>query len=221
MPRGGKREGAGRKKQPTTAPVQAPAAQTHTEPLAAAEPPPKAVAGAVDGAVDNPFNLTPKELLFVVAYCGAANFSATKAYELAGYSTRGKGSSTRANAIKVLTHPSVQQAVAAKLAARVRDLSVMSGDEALGRLTTYARADIGLILGPDDSLSKLAPEVRQTIKAVRPTRYGRVIELYDAMKATELMAKAGGKLKDHVEHSGKVTLEDIVAGDAPQDGAAA
>jgi hypothetical protein len=218
MPRGGKREGAGRKRKTAAG---TPEAHTHTDSPVQAQPQ-EVPAVAADVVIDNPHGLTPKELLFVEAYCGAARFSATKAYELAGYSMRGAGSSSRANAIKVLTKPDVEKAVTEKLALRVQQLSgVMTGEEALERLSTYARSDIGLVLGENDPISKLPLEVRQTIKSVRPTRYGTVIELYDAMKATELMAKAGGKLKDHVEHSGKVTLEDIVAGDAPQDGAAA
>lgn len=171
--------------------------------------------------LENPFDLTPKELLFVEAYCGVANFCAIKAYEVAGYSMRGIQSTRYANAVKVLGKPKIQQAIETKLAARIRRVRVMDGDEALERLTLYARADIGKVLAPEDPLAKLPDDVRLTIKAVRPNQFGRVIELYDSMKATELLAKAAGKLTEHHEHKHTHTLEDIVAGASSQDGAAA
>lgn len=214
--RGGKRPGAGRPKK-GAAPVEA---QTHTESPVQTQPQ-EVAAVAVDVPVDNPFHLTPKELLFVEAYFGAANFIAVRAYELAGYSMAGRGNTKYSNAVKVLGGAKVAQAVAAKMAAKVSALKVMTGEEALQRLSTYARADIGHVLGENDAISKLPPEVRQTIKAVRETRYGRCIELYDAMRATELLAKADGKLKEIVKVE---SLEELIAASmqpAPANGAAA
>jgi len=158
----------------------------------------------------NPFGLRPRELLFVEAYVGAAGFNATRAYELAGYESRTRGS-LRANAARLIARDTVARAVAAKVAERALQLArVMDGDEALERLTLMGRADIGKVLDPDDALAKLPDEVRLTIKAVRPNRYGRVIELHDAMRAAELLAKAAGKLVERHEH--RITLEEIVAG---------
>lgn len=160
--------------------------------------------------VDNPFKLTPKELLFVEAYCGAARFSAAEAYKMASYDASGKG--WRANASKLLSKDRVAAAIAERLEARVRLVrgSVMDGDEAIERLSLYARADIGKVLDPDDPLAQLPDEIRLCIKSVRPSRFGRTIELYDAMKATELMGKAAGRLVEKHEHTGKLTLEQIL-----------
>jgi len=162
--------------------------------------------------LDNPFHLTARELLFVEAYCGAARFSASRAYQLAGYRTTGSGG--RSNACKLLAKHRVAEAIAGRLAARVERLQVMDGDEALERLTRYARADIGKVLGPHDPIAQLPDDIRLTIHRVRDTQFGRVIELYDAMKATELLAKAAGKLVEQHKHT--ITLEDIVAGADPE-----
>jgi hypothetical protein len=144
--------------------------------------------------IDNPHGLTARELLFVEHYCGDAFFVASKAYELAGYKPN------RFNAARLITKEHVSQAIADRLAARVQQVrDVMDGDEAMKRLSLYARADIGLVLGPNDPIAQLPPEVRLAVKAVRPGRFGRAVEMYDAMKATELLAKAAGKLKEVVQ----------------------
>lgn len=167
--------------------------------------------------------LTPRELLFVEAYCGAANFVAIKAYEVAGYSMRGRNNSVYANAANVLRKPKVQDAIAVRLSARVERLRIMDGDEALERLSLYARSSIKALLDESDPLRQLPDDVLATVKAIRPGRYGRTLELYDALQATQLMAKAHGKLRDHVDHEHKFTLEDLVAGPEPttETGAAA
>jgi hypothetical protein len=157
--------------------------------------------------VDNPFGLSPMELLFVEAFVGPAQFRAAKAYELAGYKTT--GASCRANASRMLTRERVASAVAAKLSARVKALRIMDGDEALEGISTMARVDVRKLFPPDHQIAKLPDDVADAIKSVTPTKYGPRIELYDKLRARELMAKAAGRLKETVtvEH----TLEDILA----------
>ena len=214
MPRGGKREGAGRKKKSA---VSTPEAQQHTETPAPAVNP---------LALDLLQACTPHEQAFILELVAHPELPQYEAYRRSGYGPNSSDDTADANARKVLARDRVQAALNA-LRRNVLEIkateAVMTGEEALGRLSLYARSDIGQIVGPDHPISKLPREARLVIKAVRPTRYGDVIELYDAMRATELMAKAGGKLKDHVEHSGKVTLEDLVAGEEmpPNKGAAA
>lgn len=174
----GKRGGRPKKGTPKTQPAK----PTETQETHAAAPP-----------LENPFDLSPKELLFVEAYCGVANFNATEAYALAGYKRDRHGASHLA------TRYNVAQAIAAKLSARVQQLRIMDGQEAMERLSLYARADIGKVLHPDDPLAKLPDDIRLTIKTVRPTLHGRVIELYDSLKATELIAKSAGKLNEIVK----------------------
>lgn len=158
--------------------------------------------------------LTSKETAFVAAYLGgAARGNGAKAAVLAGYA---KGSA-KVTASRLLRKPNVKLALAnfrdglanqAAAAAHIVQSKVMSGEEALERLTLYARADIGRVLGENDPLSKLPDEVRATIKSVRPSRYGRTIELHDSMRATELLAKAGGKLKEILQVE---SLEELIA----------
>lgn len=209
MPRGGKRPNAGRKRTKPAKPAKVQVVESSAIDAPEIE---ETAAESTAGTLDNPFGLTPKELLFVTAYTGAALGNATKSYELAGYA--GYGGTRRSNACKLLTKDRIARAIAARLAERVQVLDVMDGDEALRRITVKARADIGQVLGPDDPLSQLPPDVRATIKAVRPSRYGRSIELYDSMHAAEVLAKAAGKLVEKHEHKHKFSLEDIVAGPA-------
>lgn len=168
--------------------------------------------------------LTEKESRFVAAFLGDAQGNGTKAAVLAGYGKSG----AKVIACRLLKKPKIQAALVNLKNQKVNDTltvseivreRVMSGDEAMERLTTFARADIGQILGPDDAISKLPADVRQTIKSVRPTRYGRVIELHDAMKATELIAKSAGKLKEIVQVESLETL--IAKSMEPKQGAAA
>lgn len=159
--------------------------------------------------------LTDKEARFVHAFLGDAAGNAAKAAEIAGYAK----SSAKVTACRLLKKEHIKLALVSERANQVSQVlqsdqilkeRVMTGDEALERLTLFARGDIGQILGPDDPLSKLPADVRATIKAVRYNQYGRNIELYDAMKATELMAKAGGKLIEKHEITGKISLEDVL-----------
>lgn len=157
--------------------------------------------------VPNPFGLSPRELVFVEAFCGTAQFRAAKAYEIAGYKTTGAAS--RANASRMLTRERVAAAIAAKLGERVKALRIMDGDEALEGISTMGRADIRKLFPPDSELAKLPDDIADAIKSITPTKYGHRIELYDKLHARELMAKVAGKLKEtvKVEH----TLEDILA----------
>jgi len=157
--------------------------------------------------IDNPFGLSPRELLFVEAFLGEAHFRAAKAYELAGYKVT--GASHRANASRMLTRERVAAAIAARLANRVERLRIMDGDEALEGISSMARVDIRLVFPENSPLRKLPDEVADAIKSVTPTKYGYKFEMYDKLHARETMAKVHGKLKDvvKVEHS----LEDIMA----------
>lgn len=157
--------------------------------------------------IDNPFGLSPQELLFVEAYCGAAHFRAAKAYELAGYKTTGAAS--RANASRMLTRERIAAAIAARLSERVKAMRIMDGDEALEGISNMGRVDIRKCFPESSQIAQLPDEVADAVKSVTPTKFGYRIEMYDKLRARELMAKAGGKLKETmvVEHK----LEDILA----------
>ena len=139
----------------------------------------------------------PREALFVAELC-RNGFNATHAYAAAGF-TGG-----RHNAARLWRKPRIQAALKAKLAARI-----MAGDEALAMLSLQARFDIRKLFPADSKIAQLPDDVALAIKSVYMTKYGQRIEFHDAQRAAELLAKAGGKLKEtvKVEH----TLEDILA----------
>lgn len=186
---------------PEPEPAPAPAAPPASDLLEILDPIP-----SVD-TVDNPFGLSPRELVFVEAFCGAAQFRAAKAYELAGYKTT--GASSRASASRMLTRERVAAAIAARLGARVKALRIMDGDEALEGISTIGRSDIRKVFPKTHWIAQLPDEVAFSIKAVTPTKHGHRIELYPKDHALETMAKVAGRLKDtlKVEHS----LEDVMA----------
>ena len=157
--------------------------------------------------VANPFGLSPREVLFVEAFLGAAHFRAAKAYELAGYKVTGAAS--RANASRMLTRKRVAAAIEAQLGARVKALRIMDGDEALEGISALGRSDIRKLFPPTHWIAKLPDEAAFWIKSATPTKHGYRLELYDKSHALEVMAKVHGKLKEtiKVEHS----LEDILA----------
>lgn len=156
-----------------------------------------------DGApLCDPDGLRPRERLFVEAYCGVANYNISKAYELAGYKPH------RENGSRLIAKDYIAAAVAKRVRQRVEKL-IMDGDEALERISRFARADIRKLFPPESRIAQLPDEIALCIKSITPNRYGDRLELYDAQKAAETMAKVAGKLKEtvKVEHA----LEDILA----------
>jgi phage terminase small subunit len=160
--------------------------------------------------LDNPFSLGPKELLFVEAYCGVANFNATKAYAAAGFT------GNRFKAARLLTNGHVEDAIAAKLLPRLKALQIMDGDEALEGISSMGRVDIRTLFNPTTgALLKMAEWPAATadaVKTITPNKYGTKIELYDKLRARELMAKVAGRLVERHDLKHTFTLEDIVAG---------
>lgn len=151
----------------------------------------------------NEFGLSRREEVFVAAYL--VNPSAAAAYREAH--PRCSEATSQTNGPGVLRKTHIQAALAAGRRAQWLRLQ-MDGDEALARIANIARGDIGEVLPENDRLRLLPEEVRRRIKSVRETKYGREIVLYDALHATEVIAKATGKLKDIVRVE---NLEDIMA----------
>lgn len=156
---------------------------------------------------------SPREQLFIEAYCGAARFNATAAARMAGYSARSH-QSLRQQASRLLTRAHIARAIAERLEARRQQLQ-MDGDEALGHLSTIARGDIRQVLPEGHPLRALPDEAAALIKAVRPTKYGLVIELYDRVRALELLAKATGTLTERHTVSWEDVLEASYRGAEP------
>jgi hypothetical protein len=161
----------------------------------------------VPAAPRDPRQLTPREQVFVAAYCGVAAFNASEAYRLAGYG--GNPASVSTHASRLVGFGRVAVAIAARVQARVAELAIMDGDEALQRISRIARGDIRQLLSPDDPLAQLPDTIALCIKSIVPGAYGRRLVLHDSLAAALTMAKIAGRLKEvlRVEHS----LEDIMA----------
>jgi hypothetical protein len=119
---------------------------------------------------ENPYGLTPRELLFVEAYVGVAGLNASEAYRLAGFQCAPE--SVGPNAGRLIKKDRVANAVKARLSARVQQLRIMDGDEALARITQFARADIRKLFPPESRSRKLPDEVAACIKSVTPNKFG-------------------------------------------------
>jgi hypothetical protein len=167
------------------------------------------VPAPVNAPLENRHKLTPRALLFAHAYCGVAEFNAYKAYQIAGGKARGP--SGRTNASRMLTDDRVQAEIRDILSARVERLAIMDGDEALGRLTKIARGgDIRKLFPNDSDIARWPDEIVDLVKSVTRTKHGLRVEWHDKLRALELMAKSGGKLKETVKV--ETSLEDIVTG---------
>lgn len=203
MPRGGKRNGAGRKPGSRRAAAQPPA------------PGPLSSAPAATPTIDNPFKLNPRELLFVELYTGVCKLNASEAFKQAGYKAN------RHNAARLMMKPNVQAAVSARLSARLQTLQ-MSGDEALEGVTRIARADIRQMFdaaGNVVPLVNLGDDIADCIAGVKVVErrveagkdadgnpkfefeYTKEFKLYDKLKARELMARVNGKLVEQHNHN--------------------
>lgn len=213
MPRGGKRPNAGRKR---TKPVTEPARSTSVAPPAAESKPP----ANPPETVDNPFNLSPKELIFVECYTGISKFNASDAYARAGFKPN------RHNAARLITKETVEQAIAARLGSRLRTLQ-MDGDEALEGISRIARADIRKVLSvngnvlPIQELDDDTADAIQSIEVVEKripdgdggyeVEFTKKFRFYDKLKARETMAKVAGKLRDKLDVRLTRGIEDILA----------
>jgi phage terminase small subunit len=149
--------------------------------------------------------LTWKQQMFVEAYMRCWN--AAEAARQAGYSTR----SARELGARNLRNPEIEAAIRERLAERV-----MAADEALARLALQARGRLEDVLDLEDSGSLAAwvaegAKVRagsgHLVRKVRVSQAGVEVELYNAQRALELIAKAHRLLGAPVE-VGATVVED-------------
>jgi len=210
MPRGGRRTNAGRKKGSKNTPKRAPATGATTpspEQLPAAQP--------TQPPTENPFELDPRELLFVECYTGVSRFNASDAYLRAGY--KGRPGKVSGLAARLIARDRVSQAVAVRLGSRLRTLQ-MDGDEALEGISRIGRADprkifdasgnvIPIVKLDDDTADCI--ESFEVVERTVPGTKGQEVEyikkfkFYDKLHARETMAKVAGKLRDGGAFFGK------------------
>jgi phage terminase small subunit len=155
-------------------------------------------------------SLTLKEQLFVAAYTGVAFGNASKAYAIAGYSTRGKPNHVTAMACQLRWKPSIARAIATKLRGKLLRLEKMSGDRILKLLANQAEADVTDYLPQDHPLRLLPEHLRRRVKKVKFHEDGSLqeVEVHDVQRALELLAKNAGLLSQ--DEGDRVTLADIL-----------
>lgn len=169
-------------------------------------------AAASASTQENPFNLTPKELLFVELYCGEAKFHASKAYELAGY--RARGASLSSNASRMLRSDRVSAAIHARVEA-LRHQARLDGDKELALLETIQNFNVQDVLDPLTGeilpVHKWPREAAAALKAMRPSRNGVHFEFEDKIRAVEIRLRAANRLVQRHEVKVARTSEDILA----------
>lgn len=169
--------------------------------------------------------LTPMQEKFVLFYCNDPKHNATKAAKDAGYSE----DTAAQQGYQLLQIPSVHKAIQAKLKERYNILDI-TGDRILRELAKIAfgsmkdvakwDGDTFTLLDSDEidddaaALIKSMSHSESESSSAEGSSSSKSISFgtFDKLKALELLAKNKKLLTDKVEHSGKVTLEEIVAG---------
>ena len=150
--------------------------------------------------VGHPNSLTLAQHGFCLNYLANGD-NATAAYKATHPHCRSEKAAT-VEGHRTLVKPRVQQYIQHEIEARNRRLRML-GDEALETISVYARADIGELFtesGQLKVLHQMPLNVRRTIKSIKHTPAGPVIQLHDALKANRLMAIAAGELKPQHQH---------------------
>lgn len=93
----------------------------------------------------------------------------------------------------------------------------MDADEALEGITGHARADIRKLFkdGKPIPVDQWPEEIADAVKAIKHTPFGPAIVMYDKLRAGELMAIAGGELKQRHEHKHAFDHASYLAGEPP------
>lgn len=150
--------------------------------------------------VERPIDrLSAADRLFVLHYLKHHNGSrAYRASHPAVQSVRASAT----GAWKLLQKPDVAAAIASALEKQFKTLQ-MDADEALMLISLDARADLTELFDEHDRILPihLWPDaVRRSVKRIRQTDQGVDVTMNDSLRARELMAQAGGKLKNIVKH---------------------
>ncbi len=145
--------------------------------------------------------LTPKQYLFVEAYLGAANFNATEAAKLAGYSEKTAYSIGWEN----LRKPEI----VVQIETRLTELT-MPSSEVLRRLTEHARGSLTDVLDDKGKFNlgeskrkgtdRLLKELTVTLDKANQ-RVSYKYKMHDAQSALEKLGRYHGLFVDKTEHS--------------------
>lgn len=165
--------------------------------------------------------LTPKQLMFVKEYL--VDLNGTQAAIRAGYSPK----TANEQAARLLANVSIKRTVQAEMDKRAQRVETKA-DSVLAELSRIGYADIrplfkddGTIKDPKDWPDDLARavasfEVQETFEMLDGQRiwtgYLKKIKIWDKPKSLELLGKNQKLFTDKVEHSGSISLEELVAG---------
>ncbi len=139
--------------------------------------------------------LSGKQMAFINAYFGEAEYNGTESAAIAKY--KGNMRTLAAIASENLRKPNI----AAEISRRFKE-SAMSADEVIERLGEQARAEYSKYLEDDGTIdikSLLAAGKGHLIKSTVPTKEGNRIEFYDGQSALITLAKHHGLLTDRHE----------------------
>lgn len=140
---------------------------------------------------------TDKQAVWLEVYLNTWN--ATEAARQAGYAhPRQMGS-------RLLADPDVMKEVQERIAEKT-----LSADETLVRLGQQARAEYSAYIRDDGSVdlpAMRAAGMMHLIKGVKPSRYGNVVEFYDAQTALLNIGRHHKLFTDMVDLSGEIEMK--------------
>lgn len=161
--------------------------------------------------------LTPKQERFCLEY--VIDFNATRAARDSGYSAK----TAMEQGYQLLQIPSVRQKIE-ELKAEQDERLLITSDMIRARLWEIANVDPALAYDENGQLlpiHKIPEEVRRAIAGIdiykdftEGVEIGETkkLKFWNKNQALELLGKTRKLFTEKVEHSGKVTLEDLVAG---------
>jgi phage terminase small subunit len=172
--------------------------------------------------------LTPQQELFCQEY--VKDLNGTQAAIRAGYAAQ--PASARVQASRLLTKANLSERIKALFDERKHRIQV-DGDTVLRELLKLATSDLrklfddaGTLLPPDKwpddtAIAVSSVEVEELFEGYGPDRhqigYTKKIKFWDKPKSLELLGKHLKLFTEKIEHSGKVTLEDLVAGESTEE----
>jgi len=159
--------------------------------------------------------LTPRQQIFVREYLISSN--ATDAARKAGVT--GTPHAIEVTASRLLRNAEVASAIAAAVKAQAKRVEVRA-DDILQELIYLGHADLTQAYGPNGKLLPLKDmpvELRRSISSIEMDEAGNVvrIRLYAKPHALELLGKNQRLWSEKIILQGRLTLEQLIAGDTP------
>lgn len=165
-------------------------------------------------------DLTEKQKRFCDEYL--KDFNASRAAEQAGYKKR----SAAQQAARMLRKDNIQEYIQARIDERTKRTEVTQ-DMVVNELKKIAFSNMGSVARWNGSgvsffdSDELNEDAKATVMSVEETtnQHGGSLKIkqYDKTKALELLGRHLGMFKDKIEHSGELTLEQLLIGTQKKD----